>query len=33
MKKNELEKIHKLKVDTEPTEEKCECKCKKGDKK
>lgn len=27
------EKIHKLKSETEPTEEKCECKCKKGDKK
>ena len=27
------EKIHKLKADTETTEEKCECKCKKGDKK
>lgn len=27
------EKIHKLKAETEKTEEKCECKCKKGDKK
>lgn len=27
------EATHKLKADTELTEEKCECKCKKGDKK
>lgn len=27
------EATHKLKADTEPTEEKCECKCKKGDNK
>lgn len=27
------EATHKLKADTETTEEKCECKCKKGDKK
>lgn len=27
------EATHKLKAETEPPEEKCECKCKKGDKK